>query len=263
MSRFHAHPVLASTLLLSACGTAQQASSQEAQPLLADGIEVRTGGVLGIGAIEADLYAADLAQYKSAVVVSPGGKIAPKAMNGLAREIARRGHVAFVIHYLGNLAIIPTEQGKVGTFADQIARAPERIAGIPERIAGALRQLPGGVSVVGHSLGGAVLGKLIGSSDATVRHITLLGVSELVSEPAAVRVPTTLMVGSRDGLVKPQGLTNLEGKLSTQRITLPDVNHFCVISDPAAGEAERRAQDNASPLSSEECVKRVADALAL
>jgi hypothetical protein len=126
---------------------------------------VSTGGIIDLGRINAILAHRPGNPVKGLLIISTGAKIPADKVVNVASKFARVGYPTFVIEYLANLAIIPTEQKKALELAGKIRRG-EKLKGIPEQIE---RSLDSGasISLLGHSMGGAVLAGLADDEQAS------------------------------------------------------------------------------------------------
>lgn len=204
--------------------------------------------------LKARLYAVEQNSYQSVLFLNPGGLIPALAMSGLAEGFAQKGHLVFVLDNPNNLPI------QAITLAPDLAALFKKdhrlIQGLPEALkAKSLKDLP--MRVLGHSLGGAVLGAEIGKTSPLFQDIILIGVSRLISTPERPSTKVSMLLGEKDGLASRGGVDQLAAKLNTQTIIIPGVNHFCIISDPNVGAPDKKAQDLPTDLSREECVARV------
>ena len=235
---------------------------------------VSTGGMIDLGRINAILAHQPGNPVKGLLIISPGAAIPADKMVNLASKFAQVGYPTFVVEYLANLAIIPTEQKKSLELAKKIRRG-EKLRGIPEQIE---RSLDSGasISLLGHSMGGAVLAGLADDEQSSfLKRILLVGVSSVVSAPisAKANVPISLLVGSEDGLVT-QGRANepsnekkeMEALLQRKSVMLQGVNHFCIIDDENTGDAKKRAEEKRygygrASISQDECQNRLVDSV--
>jgi hypothetical protein len=202
--------------------------------------------------LNARLFAAELATYRDVLLLNPGGQIPALAMSGLAEAYARAGSIVYVLENTMNLAILsprlPAE------FAAALRNNLENIGDIPNAVKVAqTSDLP--FRVLGHSLGGAVLGEESGNANSLFQEILLLGVSRLVKKPNAATIKVTILLGENDGLAAREGVDLLAQFFKTSTVLLPAVNHFCIITDSTVGAADKKAQDRPTALSSAECVE--------
>lgn len=205
-------------------------------------------------ALKARLYAVEQDNYQSILLLNPGGLIPALAMSGLAEGLAQKGHLVFVLDNPNDLPV------QAITLAPDLAAVLKKdhasIQGLPNALQSKnLKDLP--LRVLGHSLGGAVLGAEIGKASTLFQHIILIGVSRLISTPERPSTKVSLLLGEKDGLASRSGVDQLAAKMNTQTIIIPGVNHFCIISDPNAGAPDKKAQDLPTALSRDECIARV------
>lgn len=121
-------------------------------------------------------------------------------------------------------------------------------------------------SIVGHSMGGAILGDYIGKPDSPITHVALYGVNSFAKDPKQVSVKLGLFIGSKDGLMigdqeAQDKLSKAESLLGTKRTVLTDLNHFCIISDSTVGDEKYKERDLATNLSSESCITQLSKTL--
>ncbi|NRA68777.1 MAG: hypothetical protein HRU19_30115 [Pseudobacteriovorax sp.] len=235
--------------------------------------KIKYGGVAGLLGSKGELYISkSVEDNKGTAIVSPGGAIPSTAMSGLAEGLAKEGFVVFVVRYPLNLAIIPGGWNKVFSLAKLVKNNPDRIrldrSEDPSALALATERFTSNsrVVVVGHSLGGAILGHRFGM-ETDVDQFYLVGVDSLVLPPSNPIADVTLLVGENDCLANPAGnenltcpqpaasdkLLELADYLQQDPTILPGVNHFCIISDPEVGDADKRAEDGPG-LASSACI---------
>ncbi len=223
--------------------------SRAAQPdFLAQGLLVTAGSV------KARLYASKLDSYRDILIMNPGAQIPALAMSGLAEGFASAGSLVYVLENPGNLPILAPNAA--ADLAKALTKDINKIKNLPATVK-AVQSKDLAIRAIGHSLGGAVLGAETGQESSLFTEIILIGVSRLVSTPQTPMVKVTLLLGEKDGLAARAGVDQLAEIYQTKTIILPGVNHFCIISDPKAGAADKRAQDLPTELSSEECVQAV------
>ncbi len=216
---------------------------------LARGALIQAGS--GKNRLNARLYAADLAAYRDVLLINPGGEIPALAMSGLAEAYARAGSVVYVLENTMNLAILSPRLP--ADFAAALRNNLANIGEIPNAVkAGQTSDLP--FRVLGHSLGGAVLGEESGNANSLFQEILLVGVSRLVKKPNVARIKVTILLGENDGLAAREGVDLLAQFFKTSTVLLPAVNHFCIITDSSAGAADKKAQDRPTAFTSAECV---------
>lgn len=123
------------------------------------------------------------------------------------------------------------------------------------------------MSLFGHSMGGAILGNYISEENAIFEHIALYSVNSFVSNPAKVAVKNLkLFIGSKDGLMlrdqeAQEKVKRVEALLSIQRVTLPELNHFCIISDDSVVDPSYREKDFSTNLTSKQCIAALTESL--
>jgi hypothetical protein len=230
---------------------------------LSNGVRVKGPGVLGSGA-EALVWAKKAAGYKSTVFISPGAKIPPAAMSGLAESLASTGRIVFVMRYLNNLPIIPGQAAQIGALADLFKNQPEKLNGLDPALV-KVDKSSMSFSIVGHSLGGAVLGDYIEKPNSLFSHVALYGVNSFAKDPKQVSVKLGLFIGSKDGLMigdqeAKDKVLKVETLLGTKRTDLEDLNHFCIISDSTVGDTDKKDKDLPG-LSSEACITVLSETL--
>ena len=211
---------------------------------------------------------------KGIMVISPGGAIPPIAMRGLALSFAKKGYLSLVLSYPGNLAIFELESS-VRSLA--LAVNNHRV----QAIAGYLSLLPQDLPLFafGHSLGGAVLGRVVFSDDNPFDHIAIYGAASFFgADPDSLgQKPVTLLFGGQErageGIVSSQ-LKTLKGLFGVELQDdgrywngsqvwveeLPFLNHFGILSDAYVGDDTLRSRDgNASDVreSVEVLIKKV------
>lgn len=254
--------LLSSMAVLPSVGLAQ---AEEAAYVL-DGYDAGDNILpFGVGGRTIRFYAADV-DWKAFLVLSPGGKIDPTGYSDLAKQAAQQGFVVAVVRYFQNVAaipVIPNNQNRAVLVGRQLKQELSRLRDVPPvLIERGADQLP--VYGLGHSLGGAALGSFGPEASDVFDAIALYGTSVLIKDPSAVSVPVSLIVGEQDGLLaseeKKAELERLEGLFSTEIVSYPKANHFC-IGNEGVGDSEFRDQDKATPLSLPECQSGLVDIL--
>ena len=134
--------------------------------------------------------------------------------------------------------------------------------------------------VLGHSLGGAALGSLVYSAENPFDHSIFYGTSSFIkpNNPSLnENVRISFLFGENQGTMisKPQviqefsdefrisekssnGLSSKDGLRTLQ--VVPELNHFCVISDLTVGDKSRREGDGSGPKPSE-CAEKLVNFL--
>ena len=218
--------------------------------------------------------------FKGTYIISPGADIPPESMRGLAKSIASNGFVVFIVKYPFNYAI-----SEIPIFHDNSA---VNLAGIiKNKNADVINSLPKiikdflknnqKVSVIGHSLGGAVLGTAIFGDSNPFDNIILYGTTSFIegwgNEPPAKADNIASFIGKKDALCisdekKIDALKDVlelsqgtdDGGIQRSSRTnryleiLNDLNHFCIISDKNEGSSSIRKKDKIGPPPSE-CVQ--------
>lgn len=204
--------------------------------------------------LKARLYAIEQSSYQSVLFLNPGGLIPALAMSGLAEGFAQKGHLVFILDNPNNLPIQAISLAP--DWAAIFKKDHQLIQGLPYALKSQnLKNLP--LRVLGHSLGGAVLGAEIGNPLTLFQEIILIGVSRLTSTPERPSTKVRMLLGEKDGLASRRGVDQLAARFNTPTIVIPGVNHFCIVTDPDAGAADKKAQDQPTDLSRDECVERV------
>jgi hypothetical protein len=117
------------------------------------------------------------------------------------------------------------------------------------------------ITILAHSLGGAALGKASGADNSPINRMIFYGVDSLVSKPNRPTVDVELYYGEHDGLMSADKIDDLALFYSTPANIIPDLNHFCIITDPEAGSRTLRDKDGKTPLTHEQCLKTLLDAI--
>lgn len=220
-----------------------------------------------------------VAAAQASFLISPGAEVPPKAMQGLARELASRGYLPIVIEYQNNNSILEGLLGRnsPSDLAQKIRKDPSSIEGFDAR---PLQAKP--IYILGHSLGAATLaGEVFRKGQpSSFDHIFLYGATSFVrlggtDEPSAT--PLTFLFGENDGLSGPKIPNFLAGfgiefnpqsdeaipstrYPQVQARFLKGLNHFCIVSDSAVGNAGLKKKDGPG-LDTAACVASLAAAL--
>ena len=239
-------------------------SSQAEASWLAKGVHVKGSGNKGSG-VEAQDWAKKSFFYKSTVIISPDAYVPSEAMSGLASALASTGRIVFVMKYLKNLAIAPNQSGKIAVLAEILKNKPEMLKQLDPTLI-EIFKAPMPMSIVGHGMGGTILGDYIGKPNSTFIRIALFGVNSFAKEPNESFLKLGLFVGSKDGLIigdqKSQDkLLKTESRLGVERTMLEGLNHFCIVSDSKVGDVKYRNKDLATTLSTDACITHFAVAL--
>jgi hypothetical protein len=212
------------------------------------------------------------------IIISPGGGIQPLHMRSLAKILAHEGHGVIVVEYPANLAVFEKIIGRRNTaylYATLIKNKEiSKIKDLNPRIAADLSHLNLPIRLLGHSLGGAVMGDSIFGKDHIFDQIILYGTLSFIqsdnsSEITAANVQ--ILFGENDGLsfsdpksfdsfikkykfeeVSPRKEYRIANKLHSVQI-IPNLNHFCIINDMTAGLGLLRDRDKIGP-SPSQCV---------
>ena len=194
---------------------------------------------------------------KGIMVLSPGGAIPPIAMRSLALSFAKQGYLSLVLSYPANLAILEFESS-----VRSLSKAIKSNRGMG--IAPYLQMLASDTKIyaLGHSLGGAILGRVIFSDNNPFDHTFLYGAASFLNEdPSKLsQRPVTLLFGSQEqsgkGLSQEQVL-DLERLFAVEKQDdnrywngsnvwaeeIKGINHFGILSDGFVGNAKIRAKD--------------------
>jgi hypothetical protein len=231
---------------------------------LAKGVLVKGPRNQGSG-VEAQVWAKKSFFYKSTVIISPDAYIPSEAMSGLATALASTGRIVFVMKYRKNLAIGPSQSGKIAALAEILRSKPEMLNQLDPALV-EIFKAPMPMSIVGHGMGGTILGDYIGKPNSIFIRVALFGVNSFATEPNESFLKLGLFVGSKDGLIigdqKSQDtLLKTESRLKIERTILEGLNHFCIVSDSKVGDTKYRNKDLATTLSTEACITKFAVAL--
>jgi hypothetical protein len=208
-------------------------------------------------------------------VISPGGGVDPLAMRGLAAAIVAKGHAVFVVHYPLDLAILERltlRENSAYSLGLLLARQQlAELHGLPDELAAALQQRKLPLKVLGHSLGGAILGDMLFKDGGPFDQVVLYGTSSFVktTSRSKLEVPAFYaFFGQNDGLSleTPAKVDALRQQLGVTEVVdasryrakdkpfyvevVPELNHFCVISDMTAGSAKQKGRDREGPVPS-------------
>jgi predicted esterase len=249
------------------CGKSGDSATKDAvQSAAVTQSPVQFGGFLGLAQNKATVYSPmslDLA--KKTLVFSPGAKIGSEKMSGLAKQLAAKGVVTYVVDYLTDLAIL---QQKIALeLATELSRDPSRILeSNPELLA--WQKSNKEISLAGHSMGGAVLGQFVGKRESSfLKSFLFIGVSSVVGAPALSSDPNSpkvvLITGNNDGLVSSDERSSMEALFQTQTVPVAGVNHFCIADDNSVGDEAKKAEDKATDLTFEECQDAMAEAISV
>jgi len=221
---------------------------------------------------------------KGSTIISPGGAVPALAMRGLARLIASKGYAVYIVHYPLDYAIVEkiTLRNNSAFNLAGILRSGnlEKLKGVPAELVDYYKGHPDHPIIgFGHSLGGAILGGAIYGEENPFTRIVLYGTSSFVKskEDTQVRAKQlTLLFGSEDGLTiksgddfkthcgllgntneSQPGLCKVEGTELMARL-IPELNHFCIISDMSVGVKDKKEQDRTG-LTPSLCIERLVD----
>lgn len=218
-------------------------------------------------------------EIKGTLVLSPGGGVPSLSMRGLSKRIADEGYLVFLVEYVQNLAILEPFENSAVHLAERLKSGD--LYFLSE---GLKALLPDSAEIIalGHSLGGAILGKDLFSPEPVFDRFLLVGTSSFV-KPIFNRVKANsevrLFVGSEENSLKDEELMaklrtefdlnmeegdvlmNEDGSQSLE--VVPGLNHFCIITDSDAGVRRLRDADGSTALSTEVCIDRLVKALRL
>ena len=159
---------------------------------------------------------------------------------------------------------VVTHTAQIGALADLFKNQPEKLNGLDPALV-KVDKSSMSFSIVGHSLGGAVLGDYIEKPNSLFSHVALYGVNSFAKDPKQVSVKLGLFIGSKDGLMigdqeAKDKVLKVETLLGTKRTDLEDLNHFCIISDSTVGDTDKKDKDLPG-LSSEACITVLSETL--
>jgi hypothetical protein len=208
-------------------------------------------------------------------IISPGGGIDALAMRGLAAAIAAKGHAVFVVHYPLDLAILERLTLRENSaYSLGLLLARQQVAelhGLPDELAAALQQRKLPLKVLGHSLGGAILGDMLFKDWSPFDQVVLYGTSSFVKTTSRSKLEVPALYaffGQNDGLsmetaAKVDAFRQELGVTEVVDATrykakdkaffveiVPELNHFCVVSDMTAGSAKLKGKDREGPVPS-------------
>jgi predicted esterase len=233
---------------------------------------------------KADLYWPK-SQAKGVFVVSPGGGVQPLHMRGLARQLAEEGHGVFVIHYPADMSIFEKLAGQKNSaflYGERLkAGELEQFQNLAPEIKTELQTQNLPIRFFGHSLGGAILGDAIFKGTSPFDQVILYGTLSFIqtTQSTVVSIPNLqMLVGEHDGLSlnSPDALSNFLSKYGfTEKVSplehripetlhslqvIPNLNHFCIVSDMTSGYSLFKSQDLPGPTPSE-CIPDFVDYL--
>jgi hypothetical protein len=202
-----------------------------------------------------------LAKATASLIVSPGAKVPISTMSGFASKLADKGVAVYVVEYVQDTAIIPTEWNRTLHLAQALNESPEKVAGLsPEMVASHKSKLS--ISILGHSLGGAVLGVFLDKKEAEfIKSFFLFGVSSVIGEPNPSNRNVHLLTGTEDGLVSPTERLKMETLFDVKTEFVQGVNHFCIIDSERVGNPKKRAEDKVTLLSKSQCQENLIQTL--
>ncbi|MCP4133768.1 MAG: hypothetical protein GY754_22560 [bacterium] len=212
--------------------------------------------------------------FKGTCMISPGGFIPAISMRGLAKEIASRGYVVFIIKYPTDLAFWESMDHREGSAVNLATLIKDKqldeINGLSSAAADFYSAGSSPMIVLGHSLGGAALGSLIFDDPYPFDNIILYGVTSFIkmpwqNSPAADSVDlfigiNELKTSKKINKVLTELSINLEAdadgihRSSGSNRTfefIPELSHFCIISDMQVGSSSKREKDGLGPAPSE------------
>ena len=227
--------------------------------------KIQFGGLFGFAKSNALIFAPkDLSKAKQTIVFSPGAAIGSEKMSGLAGQLASRGIVTYVVDYVSDLAIL--QQDLAFSLAETLATDVTKVSNLGDALV-TWHKSNRAISLAGHSMGGAVLGKTVGKDESKfLKSILLIGVSSVIgttniqpdNSPSSKVV---LITGERDGLISAAESSKMEDLFKTLTIRVAGVNHFCIADDGEVGNKDKRSQDNPTNLSFEDCQSSMAQAM--
>jgi hypothetical protein len=254
--------------------------SDEAEPreIVPPGLEfarVRYKALIGnLLSQKADVYWRR-GELSGVYVISPGGGVDALAMRGLAAAIAAKGYAVFVVHYPLDLAILERLTLRENSaYSLGLLLARQQVAelhGLPGELAAALQQRKLPLKVLGHSLGGAILGDMLFKDGSPFDQVVLYGTSSFfkTTSRSKLEVPAFYaFFGQNDGLSLETAakVDAFRQQLEVTEVVdaarykakdkpffveiVPELNHFCIISDMTAGSAKLRGKDREGPVPS-------------
>lgn len=232
----------------------------------------------------ADIYWPNSAP-KGIFIISPGGGIHPLDMRSIAKAIAREGHGVIVVEYPANLAVFEKIIGRENSaylYASIIKnKETYRIKNLNPQITADLNNLNIPIRLLGHSLGGAVMGDSIFGEQTIFDQIILYGTLSFIQsgDSDEFTAPNIkILFGLQDGLSfsdknsfrdflkryhfeeisegKEYQIPNKEQSIHI----IPNLNHFCIINDMTAGLGLLREKDGPG-LPPSQCIVKFKDYL--
>lgn len=204
--------------------------------------------------------------YRGTCLISPGAYIPSVSMRGLAKEIATKGYVVFVLEYPDDLAFwdaLDPRKTSYFNLADFIKRRKtEKIRGLLPSVRSFYSGDTSPVVIVGHSHGGAALGPVVFGRENPFDRIILSGVASFIKAPwqrTARAENVDLFFGGEEsksqetleralkelsiGLVPdPDGVYRSDTSDRTMQL-IDGLNHFGIISDMNVGMDRIRDAD--------------------
>lgn len=215
--------------------------------------------------------------YQGILTISTGGQLRAENYRALAKMFAQKGWIVFVTRYPIDLAVLERRNTAIEIGKRLQTKDSGFMKHLPTRLQKAIKTQDLDVIGFGHSLGGAVWGKYLHEIKAPFDEMVFYGVDGFIgfNDQALQAEPVHLLFGEDDSVVfddyQGAAFTNFIGKFGLQKTTqniyhhpvydvsaqvMPELNHFCLISDKKAGLGLVRAQDG-TPRPFEPCIKQM------
>lgn len=218
--------------------------------------------------------------YQGALIISPGGQLESGNYRVLAKELALAGWVVFVVDYPYNLAILDMDNAAID-LARHI-KSPKITEQLPLALQNVFMEEQFKVVGLGHSLGGAVWGPLLNQETSPFDALLFYGVNGLIhfNKSNFVADNVHFLFGRDDSVafsdyssesfvnfMQPFGVEKSEKaelyrhpSKNVSMQVLPDMTHFCIISDREAGLAPIRFLDG-TPRAFKPCIENLVTAI--
>jgi hypothetical protein len=219
--------------------------------------------------------------FKGTFIISPGGFIPSISMRGLAKTVASEGYVVFIVLYPSDAAfweLLDAKESRTISLAQLIkSKNSKALQSLPESIKAFYGSASAPVIVFGHSLGGAALGPAIFGNVNPFDTIILYGSATFLKglgQGAPVAENVASFFGQNENkneetFKNARAELGIENTADSQGVyrsatgnrsmqIIPELSHFCIISDLKVGQDQIRNSDGVGPAPSVAVKKLVA-----